>query len=110
MGRIFGQQTVVHVTAWTDVAAPESATPNRGDHRSYHADKRQQTNDGEEPADDDICEDNPIERKPWSCEVTMKLFLFIFHISYLFLNPLQRYDIYDRYMNHFIYLCIGFIY
>lgn len=46
MRRIFGKEAVVKAAAGTRIAAPPSAAPYGESHRSYHADKREQTDDG----------------------------------------------------------------
>lgn len=79
VGGIFGEKTVVEVATRTDVAAPEAATPDGGDHRTYHADECNEADGRKEPRHNEICDDDPIERQAGCSEVPMKVFLLLFH-------------------------------
>ena len=62
MGRVFREEPVVHVATGTHVATPPTAFPNAGEHRTEHTYQGKQTDDGIEPTDDEVGNDNPIER------------------------------------------------
>ena len=62
MGRIARQQPVVHIAARADMSAPEAASPDAGEHRTYHTNEGHQAYHGEEPAQQDVGDDNPVER------------------------------------------------
>ena len=44
-------------------------------HRADHTDDGQQANHWEKPAEDDVGDDDPVERQPWSLEMSMESFL-----------------------------------
>ena len=83
MGRVFREQTVVHAASRTYMAAPVSATPDGGQHRTYHADECQQANNRIEPCDDEVGEEYPIERQAFGLEMPVKVLFFVlllFHV------------------------------
>ena len=62
VGRIFRQQAVVHVSPGTHIPAPPAASPDAGQHRANHADECQQSDNRPEISDDDVGDDDPVER------------------------------------------------
>ena len=87
VGRVFREQAVVHASSWTDMAAPVSATPDGGQHRTYHADECQQANHRIEPCDDEVGEEYPIEWHAfgWIMPVeVLFLVLLLFHVVFVF--------------------------
>ena len=44
-------------------------------HRADHTDDGQQANHWEKPSEDDVGDDDPVERQPWSLEMSMESFL-----------------------------------
>ena len=91
------------------MTAPPAPFPDAGHHGTNHTNECDESNNGVEPSDDDIRDDDPIEVLSWCRKVAMEV-LFLLHSPYLFLNSVQRYEEYNRQTNYFIYLCIGFIY
>ena len=101
------------VASRTDIAAPESASPDGGEHRTNHADECDESYHRIKPSNDDVCDDDPIEIQSWSRKVAMEILLFLIiliHNPYLFLNSVQSYEENNRQMNYFVYLCIDSIY
>ena len=89
MGRILRQQTVVHITTRTYMSTPPATFPNAHYYRTYHAYQSQQSYNGIEPTDNDVCNDNPIEGKTRSSKVSMKTFLCHLFNYYFFINVLM---------------------
>ena len=58
------------------MSAPPAALIDARHHGANHADKRQQSNHWEEPAEDDVSDDNPVERNPWSFKMSVESFLY----------------------------------
>jgi hypothetical protein len=57
------------------VAAPVTAFPDAGQHWTNHAYQRQQSYHWEEPGQDDVGNDNPVEWQPWGGKMPMESFL-----------------------------------
>ena len=96
VGRILRQQSVVEIASRTDVATPETTSPDRGEYRTNHADKCDEAYCGIKPSDDDVGNDNPLEIHTRRCKMAMKVFVFLLHNPYLFLNLMQNYEEYNR--------------
>ena len=87
VGRVFREKTVIHASSRTDVAAPVSASPDGGQHRTYHADECQQANHRIEPSDDEVGEKDPIEWQTFGLEMPVEvlfLVLLLFHVVFFF--------------------------
>ena len=74
------------------MAAPPASFPDAGQHGANHADDGDEAHNGEEPRDDDIRDDDPVERLPWSLEMSMKLLL-----CHNFIFLLQKYEIISKF-------------
>ena len=72
VGRVFREQTVVHASPRTDIAAPVASPPDGGQHRADHAYNGYKTNDWIKPAYDEVGEENPIERHSLGLKMTME--------------------------------------
>ena len=87
VGRVFREQTVVHASSRTDIAAPVASPPDGGQHRADHADDGYEAYHRIEPSYDKIGKENPIERHTLGIIMTVKvflLFLLLFHVVFLF--------------------------
>ena len=59
------------------MSAPPASLPDAGQHGTYHADNGDESYHGEEPAKYDVCEYNPVERQPWTLEMSVETFLLM---------------------------------
>ena len=75
VGGIAREQTVVHIAARTDVAAPVSAATQGRHHGTHHADDGNETHDGIEPRENEVDEKYPVEGRAGSGKVAMEGFL-----------------------------------
>ena len=56
------------------MAAPPAALKDARHHGADHTDDGQSPNHWEEPAEDDVCDDDPVKRQPWSLKMSMESF------------------------------------
>ena len=56
------------------MSAPPATLKDARHHWTNHTDKCQQANHWEEPAEDDVDDNDPVERQPWSLEMSMESF------------------------------------
>jgi len=57
------------------MSAPPAALPDAGHHGAYHTDDGEESDDGKEPTEDDIRDDDPVERLSWNLEMSVESFL-----------------------------------
>ena len=56
------------------MSAPPATFKDARHHRADHTDDGQQANHWEKPAEDDVGDDDPVERQPWSLKMSMESF------------------------------------
>jgi hypothetical protein len=57
------------------MSAPPAALKDARHHWSNHTDECQQANHWEKPAEDDVGDDDPVERQPWRLKMSMESLL-----------------------------------
>jgi hypothetical protein len=63
------------------MSAPPTSFPDAGQHGANHTDDGKEAYYGIEPSEDDVRDDNPIERPTWNIEMSVESFLW--HNVYL---------------------------
>ena len=66
------------------MSAPPAAFPYTGHHGAYHTDDGEESYYGIEPTDDDVRDDDPVERLSWSLEMSVESFLYHTYVLFLF--------------------------
>ncbi len=70
------------------MSTPPASLEYARHHRAYHTDDGEQSHYGEEPSEDDVGDDNPVERYPWRLKMSVKSFLC--HIINLFAKVVKK--------------------